>query len=339
MEIQKQLQKIKAGKWDPVYLLLGQENYLVDRFRETLVDSVLAGDVNAFNFVHFDLQEQALSDAMLEANTISFFQETRIIWLSHPSFLTGDKGKGAVKQDPDELLAYLDHPAEEVVLVIEAPYEKLDNRKKVVKQLKKAASLVDVGEMKPDQVARYVEGYISQLDQAMDRDAVKLFLERTNYKLSRTMDEMAKLQLFTADADRITAQDVRLLVEPSIDDDIFHLTDYLMRGQADPALSLYRQLIADKQSPIAILALLMSNFRLYCQINQFQRMGYDQGSMAKALSAHPYRIKMAGKQAAAYPGDRLIQAYLALVDLDFRIKTGRVDQNLGIEWFILRFCG
>jgi DNA polymerase-3 subunit delta len=339
MELQKAIQALEHGQFDPIYVLQGPENYLIDRFLTTIQNRFLTDEVNSMNYVSFDLEEDYLTDAMIEANTISFFNEPRLIILRHPLFLTGKHKKGAIKQDDSSLLAYMDNPAEEVIVVIVADYESLDSRKKIVKELKKKATFVDTAFMAENQVKDFMQRYVKSEGVDITREAMGLFLERTHYQLTLSVREMDKLMLYVGEEKKITQHDVNVLVSPTIDDNIFHLTDYIMRQDAGAALAMYRELIAQKQQPIAILGLLQSNFRLYTQIVQLSTAGYDQGSIAKTIGGHPYRIKMAAQAMRAYAPERLMLGYMKLIELDFDIKQGRVDQNLGIEWFILDFCG
>ena len=57
-----------------------------------------------------------------------------------------------------------------------------------------------------------------------------------------------------------------------------------MRQDSAAALRLYRELIAQKNQPIAILGLLQSNFRLYTQIIQLKKAGYDHDQWLKPLA-------------------------------------------------------
>lgn len=338
MEMQQAIQQLKQGQVAPVYVLQGEELYLAERFEQALTQAVIADEANDFNFVRFDMNEFNINEAVMEANTISFFNEPRIVWIQNPIFLTGEKPKGALKHELDDLIAYLKAPAEAVIMVFVAPYEKLDSRKKVVKELKKSAEFIDIGEMKEAEVKKFMQQYVADHKVTIDREAMGLFLERTDYKITKSVKEMDKLLLFIGDEGSITKRDVSVLVPPTLDDNIFHLTDFIMQQKADRAILLYRELIAQKHQPIAVLALLQSNFRLFTQIVQLQTLGYDQGSMAQTIGAHPYRIKMALQQVKPYPPSRLMAGYMELVELDYQSKSGQVDPNLGFEWFILSFC-
>lgn len=338
MELQKAIQALEKKQFDPVYVLQGPETYLINRFLNAIEAQYLLEDANAMNYISFDMEEDSLSDVIVEANTISFFNEPRLIVLRQPAFLTGSQKKNSIKQDDKALIDYLDSPSEDVVLVIVADYDKLDGRKKVVKELKKKATFVDTSIMDEPKVKDYMQRYVVSEEVEITREAMGLFLKRTNYQLTQSIREMDKLILYVGDEKKITYHDVEVLVTPSLDDNIFHLTDYIMKQDITEALRLYRELIAQKNQPIAILGLLESNFRLYTQIIQLSQSGYDQGSIASTIGVHPYRIQMASQAIRPYSPDRLMVGYMKLIELDFDIKQGKVDQNLGIEWFMLDFC-
>ncbi|MDO4679727.1 MAG: DNA polymerase III subunit delta [Aerococcus sp.] len=337
MAFQQVMNQIKQQHVAPLYVIYGTENYLMDWFEETITTAVLGRDTERddFNFTRFDMDETPLDEVIAEANTVSFFTAERLIWVKNATFLSTERAKR--KEQEDSLLDYLKSPNPDVVLCFQVPTEKLDNRKKVVKTLKKEATVVEANELSEAETTQYVKQFIFNEDVTIDRHALQLLLERTNYDLTRTMEEATKLLLYVGNAIEITAADIRQVVSPSLDDNIFHLTDYLMRQEVKPAIQLYRTLIEEKQQPIAILALLESNFRLYTQILLLKQVGYGQNEIAKAINAHPFRVKMAMKQLTHYSTERMIQGYKRLVELEEEMKMGQVDQNLGIEWFMLAF--
>lgn len=338
MNMHQAMTQIQAQQFAPIYLVTGTEAHLMDCFEAELKRQYLTDADDTLNVVTFDMETTEIQDAVMEANTVSFFSERRIIIVKKPYFLTGENKRNGLNHQVDTLFDYMAAPAEDVLFVILANYESLDGRKKIVKQLKKQTTVVDATPMKGNQVRDYIQELVKEAGKKIQRKALSLFLERTNYALTPAVNEIEKLLLFIGDEEMITKQAVETLVTPTLDDNIFHLTDYMMKKAPQKALQLYRELIAQKQQPLAILALLQSNFRLYTQITQLQKVGYNQGSMAKEIRAHPYRVKMAAQQMQAYPEGRLVAGYMQLVELENEIKTGHVEQNLGIEWFILNFC-
>ena len=142
MSFQKEIAKIKEKKFDSVYVLLGKERYLTNQFKQQLIASGMEEEEQSFNLMTFDMKQDLLDNVMIEAQTIPFFGERKIIFIQEPYFLTGEKKKTDVEHNLNTLLDYLDEPSQSTILVFLAPYDKLDERKKIVKKLKKEATLI-----------------------------------------------------------------------------------------------------------------------------------------------------------------------------------------------------
>lgn len=137
MELQKALKEVREQKIAPVYLLIGTELYLSELFKTTLMKELLTEEDDQFNFFSFDMEETPLSAAIAEAETIPFFGDYRLVFVENPYFLTAERKTNGVEHDVNLLLNYLESPSPTTVLVFMASYEKLDERKKITKALKK----------------------------------------------------------------------------------------------------------------------------------------------------------------------------------------------------------
>ena len=89
------------------------------------------------NIGRYDMEATPLAVALDDAMATPFFGERRLVIINKPFFLTGEKRHSKVEHDLDSLKNYLEHPEPSTILVFAAPYEKLDGRKEIVKQLKK----------------------------------------------------------------------------------------------------------------------------------------------------------------------------------------------------------
>ena len=97
-------------------------------------------------------------------------------------------------------------------------------------------------------------------------------------------------------------------------------------------------MLIQKEEPIKIVALLISQFRLLLQVKILQKQGYPQGDIAKVLKVHPYRVKLALQNIRQYNQKLLSEALDYLIDADYKMKTGQIDQELQVELFIMRFA-
>lgn len=90
-KIQNEIENIKKGNFQPVYLVLGEEQYFLEQIRENLIEHALDEESMDLNFSTFDMEEQSISDALFEAASFPFFGERRLVFVQNPFFLTGQK--------------------------------------------------------------------------------------------------------------------------------------------------------------------------------------------------------------------------------------------------------
>ena len=336
--IQQQLANIRNKEFSSVYLVLGEERYFVERIREALIQYTLDEESMDLNFSSFDMEESSISDALFEAASFPFFGERRLVFVQNPYFLTGKKVKGAPDHNLKELEDYLQSPADFSVVVFFAPYEKLDRRKKITKLIEKNAEIIDVSSPRPNEVSRYIKEVIKEKSYQISSEAFQLFTERTDGQLTGMTHELDKLFLYHADTKKITKESIQQLVPKTLEQNVFELNTLVLNKQVEASIETYHDLLVQKEEPIKIVALLISQFRLLLQVKILQKQGYQQNEMAKVLKVHPYRVKLALQDIHKYEQVLLSEALNYLVDADYKMKTGQIDQELQVELFIMRFA-
>lgn len=337
MSLQQEISKIKAGNLAPIYLVLGEERYLSDMFKQALLDMIVKTEDDELNTASFDMKETTLAYALEEANTIPFFGEYRLVGVENPFFLTGEKNKSGIEHNTDELITYLEDPSLSTVLVFYAPYEKLDERKKIVKLLKKKATLIDVSKMEERDVKNYTQQVIKNEGYEISPEAFELFLYLTDMELSKIMGELTKIFLFASDTKQITKDMVENLVPKSLEHNIFAMINYVVAGQSDKALMLYKDLLLQGEETIKINSILIGQFRLLLQLKIMQASGYQQSNMLDVIGGHPFRIKKGIQQVKAFDMEELKRILGELVENDYKMKTGQLSKELVFELFILKF--
>lgn len=336
--IQKEIATIRSGKFDSVYLILGEEQYFIEQIREAIIEHALDEDSIDLNFVNYDMEEVAISEALFEASSFPFFGERKVVFVQNPFFLTGQKAKNAPDHSLDEIMDYLENPADFSILVFFAPYEKLDRRKKVTKLLEKTATIVDVSSPYPNEASQYIKEIVKEKGYHFSDEAFQLFTERTDGRLSQMMHELDKLFMLHMESKTITLESVRQLVPKTLEQNVFELNTLVLNNQVEACIETYQDLLVQKEEPIKIVALLISQFRLLLQVKILQKQGYQQSDIAKVLKVHPYRVKLALQNVRRYEQRLLSEALDYLIDADYHMKTGQIDQELQVELFIMRFA-
>lgn len=333
-----ELAKINKKEFSSVYVVLGTEAYLADNLRKAFIANVLSPDEMDLNFSSFDMEETPLSTVLNDAESIPFFGDRRLVFVNRPAFLTGEKTKQKVEHDIDGLMDYLDHPSPSTVLVFFAPYEKLDQRKKIVKKLKKSAAFIDIAAMSEQDTRKYLKDTIANEGYTITPEAFDLMIQLTDANLTTAIGELPKLFLYSLETKKILKPAVEELISRSLEQNIFALNEMVLKKQVGPALDLYQDLLLQKEDPIKINAIMTSQFRLLIQVMILSKQGFQQNEIGQTLKVHPYRVKLASQQIKKYNEQTLTQAFEGLIEAEYRLKTGQGDRKMQFELFVLQFA-
>ena len=328
---------LKRGALDNVYLVTGKEQVFIKDIQNAF-KNIMSPEERDMNFADFDLEEVSLADMINEAISAPFFGERRLVFAEHPYFLTGEKTKNAVEQNTDLLLKYIENPTPSTILVIFASYDKLDARKKIVKGLKKAATVVDAGQMEGPALNRTINNDLQSAGYQIEPEALNILVNKTKGNYSLIINQLDKLKLYALKTKKIDQAAVSELVPQSLEDNVFDLMTEILNKNVYKAEELYNQFLLQKIDPILLVAIIISQLRLLIQVKILSEKGLSEGTIAKNLRLNPYRVKYSYRQARTLNSQRLQIMYDDIVNLDYQIKSGQGDKELLFDLFIAKFA-
>lgn len=320
MDYQKAIQDVKKGNLKAVYTIFGSELFLQQEFLQILLNQF--GEADNLDMAKIDLSEQSLDAALDEAEMFSFFAEYRLIIVENVQFLNANSSQKLSTSEEKRLLDYINNPNEASVIVFVIPFDQVDKRKKLTKAFQKQTAFIEVNPLKEQEVSRYIQRYIEGEQLNITREASQELLVRVNYQLTEAMGEISKLKSFSLTGQPITIDVVRTLVPRTLESNVFELTDAVMKKRVDKAVQIYQDLILMKHEPIALHALIISQFRLIIQSKLLNQQGYLEADIAKELSVHPYRVKLALQSGRRSNLKQLAEFYDELIEVDYHMKTG-----------------
>lgn len=326
---------INKGNLASIYLLYGTESFLIEETIENIINKVLTKDEVDFNLSVFDLKETPISAAIEEAVTIPFMGKNRVVIVKDPQFLTG-KDQTKIEHDLKYLESYLINPVPETIFIIVAPYEKLDERKKIVKLLKKEAEILEALPFKGSEMDKWIDARVKQYEVEFTKSAKEKIIQLSGYRLAMIAGELEKLALYAGKGGVIDETIVQQLVAKTIEQDIFSFVDHIVQRRKKEALQVFYDLLKQKEEPIKILALLARQFRIIYQVKQLSKQGYSQQKIVSTLKLHPYVVKLANQQGNLFTEKQLLVFIDELAEADFNIKTGKVEKQLSLELFIIK---
>ena len=227
--------QIASGTLDPLYLVLGDDEYEKAELAVEFEEAVDA-ELRAFNVERFhggDVSLRAILDA---ARTLPMMASRRlVVALRAERILEPKRESEAVARDADALLAFIQHPPSHATLVLVAG--RLDERRRVTKRLLAEATVVRCGALETVHDAqRWIRSRIKAEGRRISSDAVGVLSGRVGPDIVRLRDAVERLILFTADEPEISAGDVAAVVGSAVPQDDWAVTRAIQHGTADVAL-------------------------------------------------------------------------------------------------------
>ncbi len=307
------------------YLIYGLEKFLIDKEIKKIIAE---HNIDELNINYYDGNNDMLKDIIDDALTISMWSNKKLIIINNSLFLTGSKN---INNDTDILLDYINNPNPDTIIIFGVNNDKLDERKKIVKELKKKSIVKECNKMNNlnNIVKDFFKGYnISNSD-------LNYFIDRVGNNLDILENEAKKILIYKDDNFDITREDITNLTSKNIDIDIFKLIENIINDNKIEALETYHEMLKYNEEPIKIIIMLANQFRIIYQSKILYQKGYTEANIASNLKIHPYRIKLALQTYRRFKEHTLLKYLSKLADLDYDIKTGKIDSTLGLELFIL----
>ncbi|BBW95533.1 DNA polymerase III subunit delta [Geobacillus sp. FSL W8-0032] len=327
---------IEKRRFSPLYLLYGSEPFLLTETYERIVKAALDEGEREWNFAVYDCEETPVEMALEEAETVPFFGERRVVVVKHPYFFTSEKEK-EIEHNLAKLEAYVNAPAPFSIVIFFAPYDKLDERKKITKLAKERCEVVVASSLGEAELRAWVRRRIESEGPSISEEAIDVLLRRAGTQLSVLANETEKLALFAGPGGVVEAAAVERLVARAPEENVFVLVEQVAKRDIPGALRTLVDLLGHQEEPIKMLALLASHFRLLSQVKWLAQTGYGQTQIASALNVHPFRVKLALAQAARFSEQELVEAINDLADVDHQVKSGAMDRRLALELLLMRW--
>jgi len=316
-----------------IYTIVSPHHSLV---KNKITEILKTYQITSEDITTYHMQEATIQEALFDVSSASFLAPRKAVLVKAPYFLTGALTKGP-EHDIDQLVAYLNNPSAENVLIFHAPYEKLDERKKVVKLLKQKSDFIKIVPPNEFNLIDYAKRELMNDNITANNNIAKTLVTLTKNNIDKLMPELIKIKAYFEDTDggALTLEILHDLVPTTLEDNIFLLTEALAAKNVKMAYGVFSDLMIQKEEPIKLIVMIANQFRLFKQVQILQAQGKYEKDIATELGVHPYRIKVARGAIKRFKPAELDALLNALAQMDLHIKTGQIEGQLALELFIL----
>lgn len=315
-----------------IYLLYGNDNFIIKSKTKQLVAKQ---NVDDFNVTIYDAEEKNVELAINDASTIPFISDNKVVIIKNAHFLSTEKLKKEIPHNLDALSRYLDNPVKETILIFNAPYAKLDERKAITKQLLKVATTEKCIPMKEAELGNWVKRQLGKINASIDRDALEELLKRVSNNTEVLVNETKKLVLYSEGTRRVNLDTIKRVITKNVEDNVYEITNSILDNKRSRALEIYNDLVMHSEDPLRILGILVNKYRELLHVKLLLADGKDKTDVASYYRASPGRAFYMMKNAKSVDMDTVKLHLKSLETLDFKIKSGQIDKKIGLELFIL----
>ena len=179
------MRDVQAKKIAPVYYLMGEEDYYIDKLSDAIVGAVLTEDEKDFNLDIVYGAETDMDKVIELAHAYPMMAERRVVLVREAQALRSVEG----------LEAYLSHLTPTTVLVFCHKHGKVDMRKAAAKAMQQVGVVYESKRLFDNQLPPFISQYFHQHNVDIEPQAIQMLAGHVGADLSRLTTEMDKLLL------------------------------------------------------------------------------------------------------------------------------------------------
>lgn len=303
-----------------VYFYYGDEDFNIEIEIEKMKAN-LNQDFIAMNFQNLDNPEYSELITALRTPPMMFGEMLIVInadkyFLSQKSFFEDselDDIEDALKKNPESL---------NIVFVVKLPRDegkKLDSRRKLYKILTKYNSqeFASFKTYKTAEISAWIKNHAKKYkDLTLKEDAIELLIEQIGNNLRQFDGELDKLKLMAYPENIVTK---KMVEEIAISNqDLFNITDLIMKNQKDKALLEFQKL-TDKKHPLEILAAIQTMLRKWIILKTITSVSTME--LSKLTGMHEFVVKQTLIKLKNTKVADLVNLKQNLFDVECKIKS------------------
>ncbi|SHG38187.1 DNA polymerase III, delta subunit [Flavobacterium micromati] len=310
-EVLKIVNDIKTGNIKPIYLLMGEEPYYIDKLCDYIEKNVLSEEEKGFNQSVLYGRDVTIEDIISTAKRYPMMAERQVVIVKEAQDLT---------RTIEKLETYAENPVPSTVLVFCYKYKTLDKRKKVTKLIAKNGVVFESKKLYENQVGDWIKRVLAGKKYTIEPKANAMLVEFLGTDLSKINNELEKLQIILPVGSNITPKDIEENIGFSKDFNVFELRKALGERNQLKAYTIAENFAQNpKDNPMVVTTSLVFGF--FIQLLKYHGLkDKNPKNVAAMLGVNPFFLKEYDVALKNFPMKKVSQIVAALRDIDVKSK-------------------
>ncbi len=310
-EVVKIVNDIKAGNIKPIYFLMGEEPYYIDKLTEYMEANLLSEDEKGFNQTVLYGRDVSVDDIVSTAKRYPMMAERQVVIVREAQELS---------RSIDKLESYAENPMPTTVLVIAYKYKTLDKRKKLTKFLDKTGLVYESKKLYENQVCDWLKRVLAGKKLNIEPKAAAMLVDFLGTDLSKIANELDKLAIILPQGSTITPEVIEENIGFSKDFNVFELRKAIGERNVKKAYQI-AQYFADNPKDNPLVLTVGQTFGFFVQLLKYHGLkDRSPKSVASALGINPFFVKEYDVAIKNYPMKKVSHIVASLRDIDVKSK-------------------
>lgn len=348
------LKEATTGALRPVYLVLGEERWLVDRVVSAIREAAAKGGIAGFNEDKFTAGDAPIESILGAARMLPMMGPRRFVlvrgvdrWEKKDDSDDGDgeeeRGgaggkRGVSKQlSPlDALAEYAKAPSPSAVLVLVAP--KLHGQRRLVTTAKKGDFLVACEPLNRRALPGFITTMARDKGNPIASDVAEQLAELAGPELGYVVDAIERLSLYVGPKQPITEDAIAQVVIRVRQSTVWELIDALGRRRLDRALAALADAYDPRDGGLRLLGAVSWSVRQMVKFESALAAGASQAEAAQRAGVAPFKANDVAQSVRQLPKGALAGWMRMLAETDLALKSSRRPAQAVLETMLIEMC-
>lgn len=293
---------------NPVHLILGEDEFLTERARRSIIDEVQKDDTTGMGIPVARFRAVGATPGELsEALSPSLFSEDRIVVVSE----LADSSKDIAEL----VLSVAESPAPGITLIIE--HSGKGRQKAMAGKLQKIAQTHSAAALKANERPDFVKAEFRRFGVQATPDVIRAVLESLGSDLREVASAVSQL---VADTDgKVDIHAVREYYQGVAEVSGFDVADLACSGQTEKALATARRALQLGVPPVVLTSALEMGVAAIARLHG--RPGRIRGvELAREVGMPPWKVEKTAQVARRWSADAVSKATIIVAELDMAVK-------------------
>ena len=270
---------IKLKKLSPVYLLMGEEEYFIDKITNLFIQNILSDVEKEFNLNVLYGKDTSVDQIVSICKKYPLMSPYQIVLIKEAQDLS---------KSIDRLLDYIKNPLRSTILILNFKHKSFDKRKALYKEILNKGKIFESKRLYDNQVQNWISEKFSNSGYNIDRKSIILINEHLGNNLSKIDNEIIKLMTIKKDDKNIISDDIEMYIGISKEFNNFELRKALGEKKYVKALQI-AQYFSENPNSNPLIVTISTIFDFFNKLLIFHsNSSVSNKKMSVLLGINPY---------------------------------------------------